>query len=314
MKDHKKPSVEGALGSCNNDGFDWRDQSCPICTDAQARFLGRRGGEAHRLGLGVVSSIFQCRGCGLIYPCPMPIPSTISEHYGDADKYFAEHSIDGKFAAYDSVIRTIEELGAKPGRLLDIGAGRGELLRAARSRGWEAVGLEPSPGFAGFARKYSGAEVVEGRIEERLFQERSFDVVTLGAVLEHVFNPVELLSEINRVLREGGMFWLDVPNEAGLFFRLGNLYHRLRRRDWVVNLSPTFPPYHVFGYTPVALRRLLDFAGFDVVHLQTYATPAVLETSTSPVPAKLRPLLGLALRVGERMGAGTYMDAWCRKR
>ena len=261
-----------------------------------------------------MSSIYQCQGCGLIYPNPMPIPSTINEHYGDADKYFAEHSIDGKLAAYDGVIRTIEELGAKPGRLLDIGAGRGELLHAARSRGWEAVGLEPSPSFAAFARSYSGAEVVEGRIEERLFEERSFDVVTLGAVLEHVFNPVELLGEINRVLTDGGVFWLDVPNEAGLFFRLGNLYQRLRGRDWVVNLSPTFPPYHVFGYTPVALRRLLDYAGFDTVKLETYATPAVFETSTSPVHAKLRPLLGLALRVGERMGAGTYMDAWCYKR
>ena len=126
MTAHNKASMEDRLGSRDNNGFNWRGQTCPICTDAQTRLLGRRGGAAHRLGLGVVSSIYQCQGCGLIYPNPMPIPSTINEHYGDADKYFAEHSIDGKLAAYDGVIRTIEELGAKPGRLLDIGAGRGE--------------------------------------------------------------------------------------------------------------------------------------------------------------------------------------------
>jgi SAM-dependent methyltransferase len=292
----------------------WREQQCPICARTNPRLVGRRGGAAHRLGLGVTSFIYRCRGCGLIFPNPMPVPSNIGEHYGDAEEYFVEHSFDGKLAGYERVLDSLAALGAKPGRLLDIGAGRGELLRAALMRGWDAVGLEPAPDFARVARQCSGAVIVEAKLEERPFPEHSFDAVTLGAVLEHVFNPVELLTEINRVLRPGGMLWLDVPNEAGMFYMLGNLYQRLRLRDWVVNLSPTFPPYHVFGFTPRALRALLLSTGFRVAKLKTYATRAVIETHESPVPGYLRRPVGWMLRLGELTGAGTYMDAWAVKR
>jgi SAM-dependent methyltransferase len=244
----------------------------------------------------------------------MPVPSHIEQHYGDAEEYFVEHSLEGKHAGYQAVLDSLGEFGARPGRLLDIGAGRGELLRAALLRGWDAVGLEPTPNFARVARRYSGAEIVEAELEQRPFPENSFDAVTLGAVLEHVFNPAALLIEINRVLRPKGMLWLDVPNEAGLFYVLGNLYQRMRRRDWVVNLSPTFPPYHVFGFTPGALRRLLEATGFESIRLKTYASSAVIETQNSPVPAGLRFLVRWILRLGELAGAGTYMDAWAIKR
>lgn len=293
--------------------YRWLSQSCPLCPRSDLRLLGRRGGDAHRLGLGLVSFVYQCKGCGLIFPDPMPVPSQIAEHYGDAEKYFAEHALEDKVAAHDNVLRSIEQLVARPGRLLDIGTGRGEMLKAATGRGWKAVGLEPSCVFARFAREYSGAEVVEAMLEDRPFESDSFDVVTMGAVLEHVFDPVQVLTEINRVLRPGGVLWLDVPNEAGAFYRLGNLYQRLRGRDWVVNLSPTFPPYHVFGFTPRAIRRLARLTGFKVVRLKTYAATAVIETQESPVPPMLRPIIRWLLRVSERIGDGTYMDVWAIK-
>jgi SAM-dependent methyltransferase len=294
-------------------GYTWREQRCPLCVDAPPRRLGRRGGEAHRLGLGVACAIYQCRGCGLIFPNPMPIPFGLGDHYGDADKYFSEHDFDGKVAAYRGVLTTIEEFGVK-GRLLDIGAGRGESLKAAKDKGWEAVGLEPSSDFARAARLNSGAEVVEARLEQRPFEENSFDAVTLGAVLEHVFEPTALLAEIHRVLKPEGILWLDVPNEAGAFYAIGNMYQRLRGRDWVVNLSPTFPPYHVFGFTPPSLRRLLQATGFETLKLKTYATTAVIATSDSPVPLALRDIVSWTLRLGAFLGAGTYMDAWAAKR
>lgn len=296
------------------DGYTWRTQGCPLCPGSRTRLLGRRGGDAHRRRLGVVTFIVQCRGCGLIFPNPMPVPGQLAEHYANSEKYFAEHSLEGKIAASQWVLDSIEELGARRGRLLDIGPGRGEMLLAATLRGWTAIGLEPATEFARFARQYSGSEIVEAKLEDRPFERESLDVVTLGAVLEHVFNPVELLTEINRVLRPGGMLWLDVPNEAGAFYRLGNAYQRLRGRDWVVNLSPTFPPYHVFGFTPRALRALADRTRFDLIKFKTYATTPVIETLESPVPQRYRRVLGWVLSLSAMIGAGTYMDAWMIKR
>src|SRR5439155_21070789 len=96
----------------------------------------RRGGVAHHSGLGEVSHIHQCRTCRLIFPDPMPVPASHDEHYDDVNSYFSEHSFDEKVAAYRSVLSVIEELGVRPGRLLDVGAGRGEGLCAGQARGW----------------------------------------------------------------------------------------------------------------------------------------------------------------------------------
>lgn len=302
-----------AVAAAEREQYQWIPMTCPLCEKRPSKQLGRRGGAAHRMNLGIECAIWQCGGCGLIFPDPMPVPNSLDSHYKEPEDYFKEHILEEKTAVYESVLTTIEGLGVKPGRLLDIGAGRGEALVAAKRRGWEAVGLEPSPPFAHAARENSGAEVLEAKIEERPFPEESFDAVTLGAVLEHVFNPREVLSEINRVLRKGGILWLDVPNEGGAFYVLGNLYQRLRGRDWVVNLSPTFPPYHVFGFTPRSLRKLLSVTGFHPLKFQTYPAPLVLETQDSPVSGGMRTAAQALLRAGSALGAGSLMDVWASK-
>jgi SAM-dependent methyltransferase len=262
--------------------------------------------------LGAECQIYQCRGCGLIFPNPMPVPRDLTEHYEDPEEYFL-HSPEAKQANYDRILASIEELGVRPGRFLDVGAGCGEGVKAARLRGWEAVGLEPTPSFAEVARANSGGEVVAAKVEERPFPEASFDAITISAVLEHLYNPLEVIQEVERLLRPGGVVWVGVPNEAGAFYRLGNSYHRLRGRDWVVNLSPTFPPYHVFGFTPGSVACMLRVAGLQVLRVQTYATPEIIDCGHTPVPPRLRPLCHFLLHVGARFGAGSYVDAWAMK-
>jgi hypothetical protein len=73
--------------------------------------------------------------------------------------------------------------------------------------------------------------------------------------------PTRPIGEISRILRPGGAVFIDVPNEDSLYFKVGNLYNRLRGRDWVVNADPTFSPYHVFGFSPRSLKALLSKHG-----------------------------------------------------
>src|SRR5437763_11287266 len=88
-----------------------------------------------------------------------------------------------------------------------------------------------------------------------------------AAVLEHLYRPMEVLRRARRALTDDGVIFIDVPNEDSLALAAGNLYMRARGRDWAVNLSPTFPPYHVVGFTPPSLRRALGAAGFEVIEL-----------------------------------------------
>lgn len=243
----------------------------------------------------------------------MPLPvNGLDQHYAVAPgEYFEHHETETKSNSAAGLLKQAEALVGNKGVLLDIGAGRGELLHAAVEQGWKAVGIEPSPTFAEHVRQ-SGIEVRQEPVEQCRFPASSFDVVILAAVLEHLYNPDETIREISRILRPGGALFLDVPNEQGLYFRLGNFYQKLRGRDWVVNLAPTFSPFHIFGFGPKSLRRLLSKHGFTPKHWHVYG-------GTSFVPGHglsgfLEQQAAKAVTAVSRIGElGTYIETWAIK-
>jgi SAM-dependent methyltransferase len=297
------------------DGYRWMAQLCPVCGVPPSKRLGRRGGAAHRGHLGVECEIWRCGRCELVFPNPMPVPLGGSgQHYQQsADDYFEHHSPDAKRRSALAWLQQARELTGGRGRLLDIGAGRGELLLAARQDGWAVVGIEPSTNFAAFAEHHAGIEILRCPVEECRFPDASFDVVILSAVLEHLYNPVETVREVARILRPGGAVFIDVPNERALYFRAGNLYHKLRGRDWVVNLSPTFSPFHVFGFSPRSLRALLGNHGLRPRDWRVYGGDFVVPTLNGPF-AFLEPLAARAILALSRYGdLGTQIETWALK-
>jgi SAM-dependent methyltransferase len=242
--------------------FDYRPIVCPTCGVDDTHRLGQRGGPAHRDGLGELCTIVRCRRCGLIYPNPFPTPKDLHRLYSSEDGYFQHHA--------DSTVKTghRQELIARlerftsGRRLLDVGAGLGETVAAGIRRGWDAVGIEPSSRFAAEANKLTGGRVLHGTLDDLARDSTSgtFDAVVLAAVLEHLHDPGRTLAMISRLMKPGAVLFIDVPNETGLYFRVGNLWMRLRGRDWVVNLAPTFTPFHVFGFSQRSLTGMLSRA------------------------------------------------------
>jgi SAM-dependent methyltransferase len=245
----------------------------------------------------------------MIFPNPMPVPLDISQHYDEPDEYFIHHDTKQKTLYAVGILKCAESIFRK-GRVLDIGAGRGETLRAARDLSWDAIGIEPSIKFADRAREYSGAEVYESL--QDCFPSESFDFVVLAGVIEHLYDPNETIREISRILKPGGVLFVDAPNESGLYFQLGNLYQKLRGRDWVVNLAPTFSPFHVLGFSPSSLRKLLSKHDLRIVRFRVYG-------GQSYVPSD--GLLGFVEQQFARVvsalsnqgSVGTYMEAWAVK-
>lgn len=307
--------VAGKTEKPSSDSYEWRPQICPICELPPTRFLGKRGGVSHRAGVGVECEIWQCGRCGLIFPNPMPVPiGGLQRHYDlDADDYFQHHDLDAKGQGAHHLLEKAAHLTGGKGRVLDVGVGRGELLRVANAEGWAALGVEPSPSFAEYAQHHSGAEVRCEPIENCTFPDASFDVIILAAVLEHLYDPDQTLKEISRMLRSGGALFLDVPNERGLYFKIGNFYEKLLRRNWTVNLAPTFPPFHVFGFNPLALRTLLKKHDFRVADWRIYPGRSVLPNSGG-VTGAVEMLAARAVTAASRIGSlGTYIEAWAVK-
>ncbi len=297
-------------------GYRWVRQDCPVCEMPPARMIGKRGGAAHREGLGVECDIWRCGRCGLIFPHPMPVPvGGLEQHYGVLpDDYFKNHDIDTKGVAAAGILAHAAHLTGGHGRLLDIGAGRGELLREAVREGWTAIGIEPSSSFADYAARYSGAEIKREAIEHCNFSDASFDVVILGAVLEHLYSPNETIREIARILRQGGALFVDVPNEEGLYFRVGNLYQKLRRRDWVVNTAPTFSPFHLFGFGPRSLRALLGKHGLEPRDWRIYGGRAMVPARGGLVGAVERAAAHAVTKLSNMGSLGTYIETWAVKK
>lgn len=292
--------------------YRWIAQACPICDLEPTKFVGRRGGSAHRANLGVECAIWRCGTCGLVFPNPMPVPTRgVNQHYAlDADDYFQHHDIEEKERQTHDMLARAEQLTGGKGRLLDVGAGRGETLRVATQQGWSAIGIEPSASFAEYAARHSGAKIRRETLEECAFDDNSFDVVILSGVLEHLYNPDETMREIARILRPGGALYLDVPNEAGLYFRVGNLYQRMRGRDWSVNLAPTFEPFHVFGFNARALRKLLAKHGFTINYWLVYGGRSLLPRRSGLVGYFEQQASRVFTALSNWGGLGTYIETW----
>src|SRR5688572_4576909 len=200
------------------DAYYWNKQDCPLCGKPPTTFVGKRGGRAHRDGLGVETEIWKCKTCDLVFPNPMPYPvGGLGQHYEmDADEYFQIYDKGDKLAVGESLIEAAETWLGGMGRLLEIGVGRGEVLIAARERGWEVFGIEPSNSFADYAEEQSNARIWRQPIEDVEIPVGEFDAIIFSAVLEHVYDPDAVMAKVASGLRRGGVLYCDVPNEAGL--------------------------------------------------------------------------------------------------
>jgi len=246
----------------------------------------------------------------------MPLPKRgLDQHYDvDPSRYFAGHDQDVKYAFARRLLKIAKKLVGERGALLDVGAGRGEMLRAAHQNGWDAIGIEPSPTFCACAAEYSGCRVFQKPIEDCDFPLGSFDVVILSAILEHLYNPDITLCAISRALRKGGALYIEVPNEDGLFYRAGGFYHALRRTGWSIHLSPTFPPYHVFGFGPRSLRMLLEKHHLEPTLWLTYGGRNVTPRLNGLVGKVEHIATSMVVRLSRFGSLGNFIETWATRR
>jgi len=106
------------------------------------------------------------------------------------------------------------------GMLLDVGCGNGTFLARARDMGWTVTGVDFDPVAVRTCRA-QGFNVFEGSINAvPLSMTGHFNVVTVSHTLEHVCDPRELLDASARILCEGGILWLALPNPQAIGAKL----------------------------------------------------------------------------------------------
>ncbi len=131
------------------------------------------------------------------------------------------------------VPKIVSDYGLPAGsKVLDVGCGHGEALRAFKKEGMEAIGV----GYGEEAVKCrdEGFQIVEEDMSFLSFAPESFDLVWCRHVLEHSLFPLFTLSEMCRLLKPGGIFYMEVPAPETACRHETNINHYsvLTRNSW----------------------------------------------------------------------------------
>lgn len=136
-------------------------------------------------------------------------------------------------------------------RLLDVGCGNGGYLDFARRAGWVVKGIDLDAAAVAVARA-SGLDVIVGTIDCLSDESECYDRITLSHVLEHVHAPWDLLAHCYRLLKPGGVLWLETPNVCSDGMRSFGKYWR-----------GIEPPRHLQLFSRKSLVDQLELLGFS---------------------------------------------------
>jgi len=201
--------------------------------------------------------IVRCRRCGLIYTNPRLKSEIAKQLYINSvdDKYIQEK--EERIKSFERVARKCEKI-TNGGNVLDIGCFCGYFLKALSNNKWRCFGVELSKWGCNYIKKNFGLEIFNGNLFQANYPDKYFDLITMWDVLEHLYNPKETFSEINRILQDNGILCFVVPN-------INSLMARIFRSKWWSLIQP-----HVYYFTPHTIKEMLHKTGFRIIKTDTY--------------------------------------------
>lgn len=260
--------------------------TCPICASKERIRKGSRGPGTHNITRPFNCSpevrekldkitVFECKECSAIYCDPMPVydQKASSQIYDEeyCDKHRDNYDEDGKQARIQANANNLKllaeelKLPTEGVSHLDVGAGAGEVVVAARALGWSSEGLDLSSKVCDYGMEVNQVKIHCCDIFDERFKPNSYHLITLFDIIEHVDDPLALLQRAEELLVEGGGVYISTPNEKGFVIRTGNM---LKGGGQTMHLSPTADPYHLFGYSPDSIDFMLAKSGFRKLSLE----------------------------------------------
>ena len=108
-------------------------------------------------------------------------------------------------------LRAVLKYKLPPAKTLELGAAHGGFVAMLRRAGFDATGLELSPWIADYARRTFGVPMLQGPVEKQPVAPGSLDVIAMMDVIEHLPDPVGTLTACVRLLKPGGVLFVQTP-------------------------------------------------------------------------------------------------------
>ncbi len=223
-------------------------RACGLCASTRSRLWLRA--DNLRRGTKRYFDVVECLDCSLRFTSPSPTRESMRLYYPEHYESW-RGSLSLPLRVYYRLFRAIRR---PPGRLLDIGCGHGGYLYLMRELGWSCCGQDISPVPEAVTRDFP---FFNGEVQDAPFPAGSFDVITSWFSIEHLREPLLSLKKCHEMLKPGGLIAIDTSNSDSLEARLfGRYWHHL------------LVPEHYWQFTEASLRRMVEAAGFRVLHVR----------------------------------------------
>ena len=232
---------------------------------------------------GLSFQLNRCRDCGFGQPDCLPtLPRFFDRLYDlrwPAEWIRTEFDSTYKDFIFATTLRELaNRLAPERRTLLDVGAHVGRLLSLAVSAGWTADGIELNPITAAYAAERTQLRVERKSAEQLRAEGRRYWAVTLIDVLEHMPDPLPVLSNLAGLLEPGGWIAIKVPCGPGQLLkeRLRARLQRGYKMQLIENLG------HVSLFSAGSLRLALRKAGYTSIALTVGAPELLPEHDHAP--------------------------------
>ena len=223
---------------------------CPLCKNTSRRLFQKHG-----------YWIRECEGCSHQF-------AEITHWEGYVDRIYGDHYFRGGGAGYPDYFNEEKLLVAhgrryarlmsnysKPGRVLDVGAAAGFILKGFEEMGWIAKGIEPNIGMVNHARSRLGLDVEACTLEEFRSSDQ-YDLICMIQVVAHFVDPRQAFRVAEQLTKPGGFWLIETWDRRSWTARcLGQLWHEYS------------PPSVLHWFSAASLRHLArEFELREVAH------------------------------------------------
>jgi len=219
---------------------------CPICYNTSKIVLEDR-----------YLNVYRCKSCSHTFTV---ILKEEQEKYNEG-YYTKEYRNWFKYPNYKLFNfiynKSTQLLDKKPFQLLDVGCGKGDLLKYIASKDLKAnlFGIDLIDNSDPRIHFIKG-DFLEEKIESK------FNVICSIAVVEHIDNPHLFLQKIRDLIEPNGLLFITTVNNNSLLYRISRLLKKLGIR---VAYNRLYFHHHLQHYTNQSLRKLMEMNNFDIL-------------------------------------------------
>jgi 2-polyprenyl-3-methyl-5-hydroxy-6-metoxy-1,4-benzoquinol methylase len=234
--------------------------NCPVCHSNDFKIMfsieHTQSNVLEILNLGGTNEkvdIVACKNCTHVYMTPVIKQELMDRYYSILNSEFyhtGKEVVNYNAKEYADYVKVIQGL-KRTGTVLEIGCGNGFLLKELENHGYECAGVEPSPMAFEYAKNKLGLNVENKFLEESSFYNKTFDIVILIDVAEHISDMQTFMQQIKKVLKEGAIIFIGTGN-------IHSLNARIAGKNWGYFLSWE----HLSFFNKKSMHYLLNKNGF----------------------------------------------------